>query len=255
MVFEGVPLVEINRRIMESGVVDRSSEAVKGKRKAKKYKDLVTSLVQGMDEAHTAFSQSEDVVDATMVPDNETLIDTDSGLPSFCPSQTTSGTRSSDTTHLPENLSSEMPTIDPCEDRPIDDTGNYNAETLVYVSPETYIYQLNNDPKWGRPSADEINLLDRAFDFAYSDPEQCRNLMPSFLPSLMLSRDLLLTIREIMRSLILSCRIGRGNGGIILNFKGFTGKVGSRLLTLFIIIILSVPILVLPMSFRFGNIY
>lgn len=152
LILEGVPAIEINKNLMKSGVTDRSLEAVKGKRRAKVYKDLVQSLIQSMDIARSTFSQSGDVDDAVRILGNETLVDIGAALPPFDPCPTPS---SASETGLPETSDSHTtvpvlasPNLD-LNDDPVDHPGkdleDYNAETVVYVSPETYIYQLNND--------------------------------------------------------------------------------------------------------------
>lgn len=61
---------------------------------------------------------------------------------------------------------------------------DYEADTVVYVSPETYLYRLNNDQRYGKPDEDEMALLDRAFNYIDKDRELCKDLINGHLTTI-----------------------------------------------------------------------
>lgn len=95
LILEGYASQDINKELMRRGVTDRSLEALKGKRKSKKYKDLVQSLINSMNVARNSSTQGSDDVDAAKMPNEETLDDSDlSLLPLASGPQTSGGTTS-----------------------------------------------------------------------------------------------------------------------------------------------------------------
>lgn len=59
-----------------------------------------------------------------------------------------------------------------------------NEDTIIYVSPETYLHDLNSDQYiWGTLAEDQMKFLDEAF-LNLSDTEKCKNLVSSYVLTL-----------------------------------------------------------------------
>lgn len=130
-------------------VPGRTIEAIKGKRRPATYKKMVQDILGGL--ASGAAGDPEPQHSSSSSSSNEDLL-----------------------AQPDRNIS------------PAADSSNYNMEitTEMYVSPETYIHDLNTDRRFrGVLEEAETNLLDQAF-LNIHDNEKCKNLLTAFVNTL-----------------------------------------------------------------------
>lgn len=195
LVKEGLGEGRINQRLDEMKVVERTFDAIKSRRKNVKNRDLVKRYIQDLNAAGTSTSDQVRVADSSMAKLSEIAPSASENEAQSLPGRPIE--KKSDIDKTPDNDrtpdNDKTPKIDklpdsdfPDFDNVLDDdnANNYEEDTVVYESVETYLHKLNMNTRYGYLSEEEKLLLKKALYFLGTDNNKAKDLINAFLSSI-----------------------------------------------------------------------